>query len=640
MNSLKFKKPEAPLIFNRWSQRDIDRFSLAFVLILHIVATCIFFPPSQVLDPEPLYKSDYPVHTHRVHIYRSGLRESKLPWGYDPAVSGGRVMSPMDDVGAKPLQFLGILFPFIPAVTVVRLFLFFTLLSAPLWTLLSCRRLSISAGVQTWIMVVLISVIWFYVTRIYFLFGVNAFAFASVFAPYVLTLFLNFLQRPGLRIYMALCFGSGALFLLHIVSPVAILPSLVLNAFIARPLTWKWRLAVFAIPLVVLIMNSFWFLPFVLTYNMPSPPLTPLPPLDSISHLKFDSLSQMSYMIKPLWIIPRLVVLCIAIYGFVVMKKQVSNRLLITVALASVFCLFLKFFGSFIPIFARMQPIRFTIPAYVFLSFPIGFALSAIVQKFRLPVSLSAVGVSVILVVFAILTGKPERLPLPPNPNVFAEFITHETMPSDRLLIHSKDGYKYDGYEARVFPLAYGREVIGCSFPRLNDPIQFLRNRLLGKELASWSPDELQISLERWGVSWAFTQTDEARELFTELTGHTGTEVGEYHAFRIADSVSRFLIGKGSVNAEVNRLELSDVVPENGLVVLRYRYHPAWKTDAGIPVEQYPVPEDSRGFIALRNPPENLTLRFDPWAMLHESWPEQRPDILASTYQKHLLTIQ
>ncbi len=47
------------------------------------------------------------------------------------------------------------------------------------------------------------------------------------------------------------------------------------------------------------------------------------------------------------------------------------------------------------------------------------------------------------------------------------------------------------------------------------------------------------------------------------------------------------------------------------------------------------------GFIALRNPPDALVLRFDPWRMLRARWPERgehvvttradgrRPDIAA-----------
>lgn len=69
-------------------------------------------------------------------------------------------------------------------------------------------------------------------------------------------------------------------------------------------------------------------------------------------------------------------------------------------------------------------------------------------------------------------------------------------------------------------------------------------------------------------------------------------------------------------------LELEDLVPEGGRVVLRYRYHPAWKGPPGLRIERHPVPEDPAGFLSLIDPPREAVLRFDPRAMLSAPWPE------------------
>ena len=87
---------------NRGMTERANQLSLAVVVLLHIGAVCIFFPPWESLRQEPLYAIDYPVHTHRVYMYRQAFLESGLPWGYDPAVSAGSVMDPSSDVGAKP----------------------------------------------------------------------------------------------------------------------------------------------------------------------------------------------------------------------------------------------------------------------------------------------------------------------------------------------------------------------------------------------------------------------------------------------------------------------------------------------------------------------------------------------------------
>ncbi len=140
------------------------------------------------------------------------------------------------------------------------------------------------------------------------------------------------------------------------------------------------------------------------------------------------------------------------------------------------------------------------------------------------------------------------------------------------------DGLDEGGFEARAMALAYEREVIGCTYPKVALPAQFLGDRLLGKLLAEWTPEELAPALRRWGIAWVFTRTEEARQLVHRSLGIDGTKVGRYHAFQVAGEDDRFLIGSGKVRAAVNRLELENLHPVDGLVVLRYRFHPAWKT--------------------------------------------------------------
>ena len=74
--------------------------------------------------------------------------------------------------------------------------------------------------------------------------------------------------------------------------------------------------------------------------------------------------------------------------------------------------------------------------------------------------------------------------------------------------------------------------------------------------------------------------------------------------------------------SKVNRIELTNLQPENGLIVILYRFHPGWETFPNAKIEHYPVPEDPVGFIAIRNPEKNITLRYDPWKSLTAEWPK------------------
>jgi hypothetical protein len=82
----------------------IDKIALVFILSLHIAACFVMLPPWQIFGRGPLLFCDHPVHAYRVFMYKEALSQSGIPWGYDPALSAGKVMEPDSDVGAKPQQ--------------------------------------------------------------------------------------------------------------------------------------------------------------------------------------------------------------------------------------------------------------------------------------------------------------------------------------------------------------------------------------------------------------------------------------------------------------------------------------------------------------------------------------------------------
>jgi hypothetical protein len=606
-----------------------SRLSLAVVLLLHIGATCHFFPPWEALRQEPLYAVDYPVHTHRVYVYREAFLESGLPWGYDPAVSAGSVMNPGFDLGAKSQQVLGLLLPFLSPGAIARLFLFMAVLTFPLGTLLACRRLKIPRDAQVCIMVSLLVPAWLLQQlNTFFFTGVVGFVTASYFAIYVLALFISFLSNPRLITYVALCVAGAVLFLLHFLGPLVLIPSLAIYSLVWRPLAWRWRIAVWLAPLAILLMNAFWVLPYLLHWEMPFPGWPRLPALiNPDTHLTYDSWGDLfERVFRPLWLGPQILGMSLALYGFVQLRRYVDRRVVVSFMLVAASALALTYFGSFLPIAGRLQPVRFIVVAFVFLTVPVGIAVFTLMKRFGLPVGISMAGLAVLLSIPVMALGRLKTLPLPPSPDLLAEFVEQHTAPTDRLLIQSPDGHRNGGFESKIFPLHFEREVIGSNYSAVTDPAQFLAKVLLGRELKDWSKDELTAALERWGVAWVFTVTPEGHMLLTSVVGAPAAAVGNYRAFRMRTTPTRFLIGQGLIEARVNRLELRQLRSQNGLMVLRYRYHPAWKATPDIPIYPYTIPEEPHGFIAIKDPPESVTLHFDPLAMVHAKWPQQSLD--------------
>jgi hypothetical protein len=391
----------------------------------------------------------------------------------------------------------------------------------------------------------------------------------------------------------------------------------------ARPLRLAWRGALAGVPLVVAGLNAFWLVPFLYAQHIPQPAwFAPVYPPGTPFHLRHGQWSELLDRLDPSALGPLAIGLALAAYGGVVLDRTVGRRVAVSLGLCCGLCLFLTYLGSFLPVTSRMQPIRFLVPAFAFMTVLVGTALATLAGRLRLPVATSAAATALGMALIGALLGRPTPLALPPEPDPLAAFVTSRTEPADRLLIQSPDGYRFGDYETKVFPLAFDREVIGSNFPVVYDRAQFLDTVLFGRAVEAWSPQELPAALHRWGITWALTVTPEARALFASAFGAPVERVDRYDVFRVADTSSRFLVGTGTVVASVNRLELSGLKPERGRIVLRYRYHPGWRATPEIPIRRHPLPEDRSGFIALEDPPESLTLRFDPWGMLRARWPD------------------
>ena len=347
------------------------------------------------------------------------------------------------------------------------------------------------------------------------------------------------------------------------------------------------------------------------------PPGTPL-------HLRHAEWSELLERISAPASLPLLLLgLALAARGAVVVAGTAGRRTAVSLGLTCAFCLFLTYFGSFVPVASSLQPIRFLMPAFAFMAILAGAALGNWVERLGLPVAACGAATALAMALAGLVLGRPAPLELPPEPDPLAEFVARRTEAGDRLLIQSPDGYGLGDFETKILPMTLDREVIGSNYPVVYDPAQFLRTVLLGRPLEEWSPREVVPALERWGVAWAFTSTPNAHELFAAALGDPGEPIGTQRVFRIGEAPSRFLAGSGTVVASFNRLELSDLRADRGRVVIRYRYHPAWRATPGIPVERYPIPEGPSGFIALENPPESVTLRFQPWDMLRARWPAE-----------------
>jgi hypothetical protein len=597
----------------------VTTLALKLVCLLHVVSLFVFSAPSELFHGEPLLYIDHAVHTHRIFVYRAGLLEGGLPWGYDPALAAGFVMRPSEDLGAKPQQVLGVLLPFLSPGSVERLCLFLAALTVPLWTWLACRALRLAPEATLGSVAYVVFALWFSrILQDYLRWGLLAFVAASSFAPLVLARFLVFLDRPSTRSYLAATGALAAICLLHVQATWSVAPALAALTILARPVTWRARLAALSMPGVALVANAFWIVPFVLGQRMDAGPHEHHEALLVNRHLTFESWSQVLDEVNLL----RVASVLVALIGAVRVARGAGRRWAFSYLTSGSLALFLGYLGSFL-LGGRFQPVRFLVTGFLLLAPVIGAGVVEVLRRVRGPRPLVLVGAFLVLLVVALRPAGYGPGPIRGHDSFvrLSEFVERKTMTDERLMVQSFDGFRYEGYEARALPLVWDREVVGCTYSVVRDPAQFLRDFLLGRRLADWTPDDLNRALDRWGISWVFTRTDDAHELLARVAGGPGEPVGPYRAFHFPNRTDRFLVGQGRAIARVNRFDLSGVHAPDGRVVLRYRFHPAWRAPEGVTIFRHVVPEDPYGFLGLEGPPESLTLHFDTRAMLFERWP-------------------
>ncbi len=553
-------------------------------------------------------------------------------------------MRPTQDAGVKPQEVTGALFPWLTVGQVLRYFLFITAICAPLWNLAACRLLRLPPSTVVWCLFSVLVPMWLYQNFTgFYRWGLVAFAFASYLAPLVLAAFQAFLAHPTWRSYVLAVLLLSFQSFLHVLGPVILAPVMVVEVVGTATLPKRWKIAAFAAPLVVAIVNSFWLVPFVLDFLLtPKPPGRPFAtyPADLIYH----SWDHLLSMLSPMRVVIATTALFFIAFGFTRFAKYSGKTTAVAFLVTGLLGIMLKFFGSFIPVIVLMQPSRFLLTAAAMLALPLGIGIERVCRLLHLSSPLACVFASILVVGFAGwkdrqsfnqdtgpqhvnfagnteiegtgTLGLPHSIPILDFVAPLQEFVSAKTSKHDRILLQTRAQC-----EGKILAHVWQREVIGNAYPDQHDPANFLANRLFGRKLSDWSAEELRSTVRQWGINWVFTCTEAARKAFEQAYHQKGIEVGLFRAFHVADDQNRFLIGEGTIQSSVNYIMLRDLKPKNGIVVLRYRYHPAWSCDNQAIVAGYPVSGCQSGFLMIRTSSENVELTFSPLAIFTAKWP-------------------
>jgi len=86
---------------------------------------------------------------------------------------------------------------------------------------------------------------------------------------------------------------------------------------------------------------------------------------------------------------------------------------------------------------------------------------------------------------------------------------------------------------------------------------------------------------------------------------------GQYVIYRLDRPRSFFLLGKGRIaSVDLNRIELTDVVPEHGKLILGLHWMDQWRSDPPLLLQPFPIRDDPVPFVGISTaqPVKRLTL--------------------------------
>jgi hypothetical protein len=290
------------------------------------------------------------------------------------------------------------------------------------------------------------------------------------------------------------------------------------------------------------------------------------------------------------------------------------------------------YFGSHVTLFAQFQPQRFSVPMNLLLLLPASVGLLPIVHVLfykRRPLE----RVFVVFLLFVVLYQPIIRtfgMLYKTKPYVFAcdmpseleellTFLEKNTTTEGRILIEDSESTNeepeayYGGHYPGLFPEYVKREYL-CG-PRPMYPVKhsyasFTKGLLFEKELQDYSLPEMQEMFKIYNVKWIVCWLQESKAFLAEFPEYVEklATIDKFTIYEVKRKTSFFLKGTGKVKADYNRIELDDLIAEDGEVVIAYHWMETLRAVPDVKLERFMVGGDPVGLIKISNPPSSLVI--------------------------------
>ncbi len=279
-----------------------------------------------------------------------------------------------------------------------------------------------------------------------------------------------------------------------------------------------------------------------------------------------------------------------------------------------------------------------------------GAVVAAVVWTFALVAAVATMPGMFLFMAKRLMVQRPLVAGLRPEMNRLVRWLSDNTDASARILFEDQlrlyeDTDPESTHWTPLLPVLLGRDArqfIGgeyqLAFIRHHQLASFGDFQLGGRPIDLWTPDELRDYCNLYNIGWVvcwsplsnfcFDQWEEAHRVATlpryhsanrpisdnvyvhqALTSRGGPDLaaryisegdGRYVIYRVQRTHSFVLTGEGRVaGVDLNRIELADLVPSEGAVVLSLHWLDTWRTDPPLPVDPVLVSADPVPFVRI-----------------------------------------
>jgi hypothetical protein len=594
-------------------------------------------------QPWPLAQNDHPFHFHGAVAARRFFALSGTNAGYDPTFMAGYAASAVSHPSTTLAAVIVALFGSRNPVFVYKLYVFACAAVVP-WLLVAAGRLWRLPPRAIFVAVLLeLIYVWTDYPLRYVDFGMVAFFVAVPFGLLATAAVTVYLETGGLVRWLVAALAAALLMMMHITAPLVVAPAwgcAYLAAVVgarrsgnSTALEARRHLGFWAIPVVVLVLNAFWWVPAVRLWSTQSgtdPSFThPESVLGRLWHIVFDPGTPAIEVV--LW--------AAAPAGVAVLagRRRVAAVGLGTFLAAGLFWGYLAGFSRALDPF---QPGRQTYALYTAAALAAGIAIDEAAARLRaagaahgrldrwLAVGAVLLGIRLFgpelaaSVTFR-LWGREPFLTSRPTPRLrwIVEQVRTHVRPGSRLLYEEggksapgfPDVFRGDRYSG-LLPYLTRVEMLGGPFLHVlvkANFTQFGEGRLFGK--AGWGRDHFVRYARLYRPEAILCWSGHARgfcranpDLVEVLADDGLLLLGKVKGFE-GDAI----VGTAEVTAETGRLVVEHATPGvDGTVVLRYHSQPCLRSREPVAWDVVPLEQDPVPFIRLKPPLGRVTLEL------------------------------